>query len=106
MMHPSIPTKLQKLVEDGFMIIVITNQANVGKGDITMTQMKRKIEKVSKDLKVNASFLIAAYYDIFRKPLIGSFEYLQKLFPVPLTRENCFYCGDMTGCTSDRLIFS
>ena len=105
-MYSNVPIKLQQLEEDGYMIVIITNQASVGKGDVTMNQMKRKIEKVAKDLKVNVCFLIAAYYDIFRKPLIGSFEYIQKLFPVPLTKENCFYCGDMVGCTLKWLYLS
>lgn len=98
-MYSNVPIKLQQLEEDGYMIIIVTNQASVGKGDVTMKQMKQKVERVAKDLKVNACFLIAAYYDIFRKPLIGSFEYIQKLFPIPITKDNCFYCGDMVGCT-------
>lgn len=40
--------------------------------------------------------LVAGYYDIYRKPAIGSFRYLQSLFSSPIEAAS-FFCGDTYG---------
>ena len=53
------------------------------------------MESVCDLLGGNCIILVAAYYDRFRKPCNGMFQYLQELVVTPLTRENTFFCGDM-----------
>lgn len=101
-----MPEKLRALQEAGYALFVVTNQAVLVNKKITLEMLKTKIEKVSALLGVDVVFLIAGYYDIFRKPSFGSFEYIQTLMKVPLTRDNCFYCGDMTGCRKDTHVIS
>ena len=96
--YPNVPEKLIEFKEAGYALFIVSNQANLANKKITLETLKKKIEKVSALLGVDAVFLLAGYYDIFRKPSFGSFEYIQSLMKIPLTQDNCFYCGDMTGC--------
>ena len=96
--YPNVPEKLREFKEAGYALFIVSNQANLANKKIPLETLKKKIEKVSALLGVDAVFLLAGYYDIFRKPSFGSFEYIQSLMKIPLTQDNCFYCGDMTGC--------
>lgn len=99
LMYSNVPQKLKQLRDHGYLIVIITNQAGVQNNKITLEQMKTKMENVEKCMGVGMTFLCAPYYNIFRKPLIGSFDYLQQIISVALTRDNCFYCGDLIGRT-------
>lgn len=105
--YPTVPDKLRQFVEAGYAVGVITNQSTLESKKNTLEQLKAKIEKVCVLLKCEPFFLIAGYHDVFRKPLCGSFQYLQGIVSVTLTAANCFYCGDMVGCEYDVwLLFS
>ncbi len=101
MEYPTVPEKLRQFMDAGYAVGVITNQSTLESKKITLQQLKTKVEKVCTLLKCEPFFLIAGYHDVFRKPLRGSFQYLQGIVSVPLTAENCFFCGDMVGreCT-------
>lgn len=105
--YPTVPDKLRQFVEAGYAVGVITNQSTLESKKNTLEQLKAKIEKVCVLLKCEPFVLIAGYHDVFRKPLCGSFQYLQGIVSVTLTAANCFYCGDMVGCEYDVwLLFS
>lgn len=54
------------------------------------------MEKVVSLLGCDCIVLVAGYYDIYRKPAIGSFRYLQSLFASPIDTSS-FFCGDTYG---------
>ena len=54
------------------------------------------MEKIVALLGCDCIVLVAGYYDIYRKPAIGSFRYLQSLFSSPIEAAS-FFCGDTYG---------
>ena len=54
------------------------------------------MERVVALLDCDCIALVVGYYDIYRKPAIGSFRYLQSLFASPIDTSS-FFCGDTYG---------
>ncbi|CAG8490528.1 21222_t:CDS:10, partial [Racocetra persica] len=75
--NKKVPERLAKLYEEGYKIIIISNQA------------------------LNTSFEIyaATGYDKYRKPMIGIWNYFveKRNVGVTIDKKNCFYVGDAAG---------
>ena len=99
-LYPEVPGKLKKLVEDGFKLVLITNQAGIAKGKLTIEQFSRKVVSILARLGVNATvFVSTAETGYYRKPRPGIWEWLEASSNsgVRVAREDSLYCGDAAG---------
>lgn len=97
--YQSIPKKLKALHENGFKIVVCTNQGGIEKGSVTTANIKKKIVMIQQRLEVPAQFFIATGYTKFRKPRIGMWEALEHQMNdgVSVDRYESFFVGDAAG---------
>ena len=71
-----VPEKLKSMYDDGFKIVIFTNQAGIQKGKITRPELKQKLEKIAKKLAMPLTVLISTNRDVFRKPCTGMWEHM------------------------------
>lgn len=97
--YQSIPKKLKALHENGFKIVVFTNQGGIEKGNQTTQNIKKKIMTIHQRLEVPVQFFIATGYTKFRKPRIGMWEALEHEHNdgVSVDRNESFFIGDAAG---------
>ena len=96
-----VASKLKELVEDGYSIIVFTNQKNLEKR-MKKTDFKEKCADIQNLLDIPIIFYAALEDGYIRKPFPGMFDYHNKQYPVSLAES--FYVGDAwskTECFSD-----
>jgi bifunctional polynucleotide phosphatase/kinase len=84
--HPSVPSKLRQLSEEGYTIVVVSNQAavilkadpKVPSGMKSLNNLKGKVAAVFNALAPgeDVRFYAATGYDTFRKPRTGMWEQL------------------------------
>jgi bifunctional polynucleotide phosphatase/kinase len=86
-----VKIKLNDLVNNGYDIIVFTNQKGI-RTDTELELFCKKLEDINKCLNLPITYFIAQKDDYYRKPYPGMFEKLQELVKVDL--ENSFYVGD------------
>lgn len=86
---------LNKLYNDKYQIVIITNQKGVSKGSITIDSITKKINNVIKKLSFPIDVLIATEDDYYRKPNTGMFDFYNKY--VKVDTNNSFFCGDAAG---------
>lgn len=87
----SVPAKLKQLYDEGFSIIIITNQSKFS------IETKIKIENIVKaitfEYELELTILISTSYNKFRKPMPGFSDYLRHKYGQYST-EDSFYVGD------------
>ena len=98
--NPSVASKLQEAYQSGYSLAIISNQKGAdNKKD--QQDLQDKLDAILKALGVPIDIICAHEEDFYRKPRTGMWEFLYesrwKSFPMPLTRENCFYIGDAAG---------
>lgn len=89
--NDTIPLKLQQLHEDGYSILVFTNQKNLEKR-MRKEDFKEKCMNIQQILEVPIIFYISLEEGYMRKPFPGMFEYHNKKYPV--LEKDSFYVGD------------
>lgn len=97
--YEKIPKKLQTLHENGFKIVVFTNQGGITKGQTTADGIKKKIGMIQQRLGVPCHFFAATGPNMYRKPRTGMWEALQNDFNdgVEIDMKQSFYVGDAAG---------
>ena len=71
-LYPEVPGKLKKLVEEGFKLVLVTNQAGIAKGKLTFEQFSGKVVSILARLGVTATvFVSTAETGYYRKPRPG-----------------------------------
>lgn len=94
-----VPHKLLKLHQEGYRLIIVSNQAGISEGHVSIEQLKDKLQQIYISLKLPISIYLCTKKDNFRKPmkalwqLILSHCQLTQLDVNPLS----FYCGDAAG---------
>ena len=99
-LYPEVPGKLKKLVEEGYKLVLVTNQAGIAKGKLTIEQFSGKVVSILARLGVTATvFVSTAETGYYRKPRPGIWEWLEASgnSGVKVDREDSFYCGDAAG---------
>lgn len=104
--NPQVLTKLEKLSkEPDCLIVIISNQKGVGipnKKFLSVKDFKEKINQIHKALGINFIFIAALQDDIYRKPRIGSIDFLVDKEQIHIDIAKSFYVGDMAGRPDDK----
>lgn len=101
-----VPTKLKKLHDNGFKIVVFTNQAGVESKKITIDDVKKKIKMIQQRIEVPMQFFIATGSTIYRKPRTGMWKLLEERFNdgIKIDRNASFYVGDAAGRPENKIM--
>ncbi|XP_075977877.1 polynucleotide kinase 3'-phosphatase [Anticarsia gemmatalis] len=96
---PSIEKKLKEHVENGYKLVILSNQAPIGSGRVKINDFKKKIEAIVKKLDVPFQVFLATGKGIYRKPSIGMWKTLseQKNGAIEIDMDQSFYVGDAAG---------
>ncbi|KAK0159599.1 hypothetical protein PV327_010695 [Microctonus hyperodae] len=102
-LFPNIPGALKKYHNEGFKIVIFTNQGALGSGKSKPSEFKRKIERIIGKLQVPVQVFIATGRDRYRKPMIGMWETLINKFNdnIIVDKNESFYVGDAAGRPKD-----
>lgn len=96
----NLPKYIKQLDNDGYCFVIISNQLGISKGKADVNMIKNRFNNSLKTINVPCSILIATDDDIYRKPMIGLWQYFQKNIhnsSVPIDLENSFFVGDAAG---------
>ncbi|KAF3281245.1 hypothetical protein TWF970_002407 [Orbilia oligospora] len=106
--HPTVPSKLREMFEDGYRIVIFTNQnglkASGSKADDKLKEWKKKINYIVTALNLPIHVYAATETDSYRKPRTGMFEhYLSELgADAPLVdMDSSVFVGDAAGRKGD-----
>ncbi|VFQ97376.1 unnamed protein product [Cuscuta campestris] len=113
LMYPSIPEKLQSLYNDGYKLVIFTNESNIERWkNKRQTAVGSKIGRLAgfiKLAKVPIQVFIACGFnastiDPYRKPNIGMWSLLKNHFNsgLPIDMDKSFYVGDAAGREKDH----
>ncbi len=98
--------KLKELASDpDCLILFISNQKGVGipnKKYLSVKEFKEKINDIHKALGVNFIFIASLQDDIYRKPRVGSIDFLIEKESIKIDIGKSFYVGDMAGRPGDK----
>ncbi|KAL8287824.1 hypothetical protein RB597_000035 [Gaeumannomyces tritici] len=113
--HRSVPSKLQSLYNDGYRVVILSNQAGLtlhpdpkAKGPakgagVKLDQFKQKCSSVFAQLNLPITLYAATARDVFRKPRIGMWtEMLEdhRLDLADVDLEHSIFVGDAGGRTA------
>ncbi|TMW91338.1 hypothetical protein EJD97_014471 [Solanum chilense] len=114
LMHPSIPEKLQSLYNEGYKLVIFTNESNIERWKKSrQAAVDSKIGRLEQFIKV-AGVPIQVFIacglskikpeDPFRKPKTGMWNIMKKQFNsgVPIDMDQSFYVGDAAGRQGDH----
>jgi bifunctional polynucleotide phosphatase/kinase len=98
-LYPNIPETLQKHANDGYRIVIFTNQKGIKEGKQDKNGMKNKIKSLLSELGVHALAMVSCGDDEYRKPCTGMWDYfvnnLNNGIGINLTLSK--YIGDAAG---------
>uniref|UniRef100_A0A7N2R943 Uncharacterized protein n=1 Tax=Quercus lobata TaxID=97700 RepID=A0A7N2R943_QUELO len=116
LMYPSVPDKLQSLYNDGFKLVIFTNESNIERWkkkrqvavDSKIGRLNNFIKRVNVPIQVfiacglGESSIQAA--DPFRKPKPGMWHVMEKHFNsgISIDMDQSFYVGDAAGRENDH----
>ncbi|CAD7087902.1 unnamed protein product [Hermetia illucens] len=97
--YSEVPGVLKSLHEDGYKIVIFTNQGGISKGRMTTKEFKFKIMSITEKLNVPVQAFIATSDSVYRKPKLGMWNYLEqhKNDGIKIDREKSVYVGDAAG---------
>ncbi|KAM9112958.1 bifunctional polynucleotide phosphatase/kinase [Pangshura tecta] len=98
-LYPEVPRKLKQLRNEGYKIVVFTNQLGISRGRLRPEVFKAKAEAVVERLGVPVQVFVATGTGIYRKPLLGMWEYLCEKAngAVSVALQSSLYVGDAAG---------
>lgn len=116
LMYPSVPDKLQSLYNDGFKLVIFTNESNIERWkkkrqvavDSKIGRLNNFIKRVNVPIQIfiacglGESSIQAA--DPFRKPKPGMWHVMEKHFNsgISIDMDQSFYVGDAAGRENDH----
>ncbi|KAH7003060.1 polynucleotide kinase 3 phosphatase-domain-containing protein [Fusarium venenatum] len=113
--HNSVPTRLRELYQDGYRVVILSNQAGLtlhfdakhkgpkGNAQKRVSEFKQKCSAVLNSLNLPTCVYAATEHDIYRKPRIGMWKELCDDYDIPETEvdlENSVFVGDAGGRTA------
>lgn len=99
---PEVPAKLRQLRDDGFRVVIFSNQSRIGNKGFDAglaAEIEGKIIDIATAAKVPISALVSTKEDEFRKPLPTMMNKYLTLMSggAMLDPKASFYCGDAAG---------
>ncbi|GBG66636.1 hypothetical protein CBR_g66772 [Chara braunii] len=111
LLYPTVPQTLQKLHEDGFKLVIFTNESNIDRWvnsrqkaiDSKIGRVKGLAEKVKVPIQVFIACAKNGTRDPCRKPGIGMWELMERYFNggMEIDKSLSFFVGDAAGRHSD-----
>ncbi|KAM0548173.1 hypothetical protein ACHAPJ_009971 [Fusarium lateritium] len=113
--HNSVPTRLRELYQDGYRIVILSNQAGLtlhfdvkykgpkGNAQKRVTEFKQKCSAVLTSLNLPTCVYAATEHDIYRKPRTGMWAEVCDDYDISETEidlENSMFIGDAGGRTA------
>ncbi|KAI4388255.1 hypothetical protein MLD38_000599 [Melastoma candidum] len=114
LLYPSIPEKLRKLKDDGYKLVIFTNESNIerwkNKRQVAVDSKIGRLNSFIKVVNVPMQVFIACGFDSgqaedpFRKPKAGMWYLMERHFNngVTVDMDQSFYVGDAAGRTKDH----
>lgn len=90
--YECIPDKLKDLYKNGYRLIIVTNQKRVDE-----SQMRKKIEDVFSHFDFPIELYAAIADDMYRKPRIGVWNFIQESEKMTIDTDKSFFVGDSAG---------
>lgn len=87
---------LQKLIDDGYNIIVVSNQSKQRDSAI-----KTKIEYVARLFGLPMLYMVSSQNDEYRKPNRGMWDLIKQIFQIDGQKADAFFVGDAAGRPQD-----
>lgn len=106
-LHESVPRKLREWYDEGYRIVVFSNQGGVEKGHVPGPAVKDRLQRVGERLfeehRVPVTVYAAPAYDYCRKPSVGMWHALCALHNggVAVDHAGSFFVGDAAGRAKD-----
>eukprot|EP01125_Pyxidicula_operculata_P010082 TRINITY_DN331_c0_g1_i2.p1 TRINITY_DN331_c0_g1~~TRINITY_DN331_c0_g1_i2.p1 ORF type:complete len:511 (-),score=124.21 TRINITY_DN331_c0_g1_i2:123-1655(-) len=100
----SVPKKLKKLHEDGYRIIIFTNQGGIVKGKTRQSDIETKIMDIASKLGIPLLAIFCVNSDAnMSKPGTGMWKYFTSTYNkgVPVDMKLSFFVGDAAGRPAD-----
>lgn len=94
--HDSVPSKLQSLNDNGYFIVLFTNQSGA-KDENKKSVLQSKLEAIARKIPAPVAIFMSAGSGYIRKPSTGVWEEAMKVLGIPLSsinKESSFYVGD------------
>lgn len=113
--HNSVPTKLRELYQDGYRVVILSNQAGLtlhfdakhkgpkANAQKRVSEFKQKCSAVLNSLNLPTCVYAATEHDIYRKPRVGMWKEVCDDYDIPETEvdlENSVFVGDAGGRTA------
>lgn len=73
---PVVPTKLKEKLDIGYKVVILSNQAPIGKGRVKIGDFKKKIENLVIKINIPIQVFIATGRGFYRKPTPGMWQTL------------------------------
>ncbi|XP_078151751.1 phosphoesterase isoform X3 [Carex rostrata] len=115
LMYPNIPMKLKELYNDGYKLVIFTNESNIdrwkNKRQVAVDSKIGRLENFIKCVELPIQVFIACGIsnkgqnaDAYRKPSIGMWTLLKEHFNsgVAIDMHQSFYVGDAAGRAGDH----
>jgi len=97
--YPNIKEVLNKLYDDGFTIVIFTNQNGISKKNVTKEDVFNQLIQIRDALNIPIHILISTDEGYYRKPFTGMMDFLVEKIKLDqnFDKNNSFYCGDAAG---------
>ncbi|RMZ77376.1 hypothetical protein DV737_g4399, partial [Chaetothyriales sp. CBS 132003] len=108
--HPSVPERLRSLHDQGYLVTIFSNQANVSvkdapkklpKDTASLANLKAQLASIVQQLDLPISFYAATAHDRYRKPRTGMWDELLEDYDLQsdglVDMSQSFYVGDAAG---------
>ena len=93
-----VPDKLKELHENGYKIVIISNQKGISKGQTTAATVQGKIDDLQKDCGVPLCAILATEDDEYRKPSPCMWHFMsEKMVNGEIDMKASYYIGDAAG---------
>lgn len=112
LLYPSIPKKMQEYYNDGYKLVIFTNESNIDRWknsrqkavDSKIGRLKGFMKLVDAPMQVFISCAKDGTGDLYRKPKHGMWLLLEKHFNngVLIDKKRSFYVGDAAGRPDDH----